>query len=310
VLRKDRPGLRNHIYGRARDDGHGRLWLQYWFWYFYNDYHLAANFGLHEGDWEMVQLRMDGDAPEAAVYAQHAFAEERSWADVEKTDDGRPVVYPGRGSHASYFQPGEYETEAWFDIADGKRPARELELEVLREGHEPSWALWPGFWGDTKKGGVAAALEDDSPKGPCRHDEWRDPAALVTHAMVRPRRPRKPPMVRVRDRGRRLWLSFDFSKHEAKPVKLIVTVNSSEEHDVQPKTFTLDVEELSSGTLDTRIRLNPKHHYDIHTSVTLRVDDRDVPTESLVTFLVPGFRRKIPPWLARPIWALQRLFER
>lgn len=46
-----------------RDPDSGQLWLQYWLWYIYNDYHLAFNAGLHEGDWEMVQVGMDGDEP-------------------------------------------------------------------------------------------------------------------------------------------------------------------------------------------------------------------------------------------------------
>lgn len=60
-----------------RDPDSGQLWLQYWLWYIYNDYHLAFNAGLHEGDWEMVQVGMDGDEPKVAVYAQHDQAERR-----------------------------------------------------------------------------------------------------------------------------------------------------------------------------------------------------------------------------------------
>src|SRR5690348_9623335 len=48
-FRHDRPDCSNRIYGHACRDRTGRLWLQYWCFYIYNDYHLAANFGLHEG---------------------------------------------------------------------------------------------------------------------------------------------------------------------------------------------------------------------------------------------------------------------
>src|SRR5436190_1373861 len=105
----------------------------------------GSGFGLHEGDWEMVQVRLasDGQTPELALYAQHAYAGSRSWDEVEKTDDGRPVTYPGRGSHASYFAPGLYETEGWFDIVDGRREAPPLKL-VAPEGER--WIGWPGAW--------------------------------------------------------------------------------------------------------------------------------------------------------------------
>ena len=119
TLRVARPDLKNRTYGHAVEQN-GRLWLQYWLWYFYNDYSLALNAGLHEGDWEMVQLRMHGDEPDVAVYAQHVTPRSARGHDVEQ-DDGHPVVYVARGSHASYFEAGFHTTEAWYDIADGKR---------------------------------------------------------------------------------------------------------------------------------------------------------------------------------------------
>src|SRR5262249_27197990 len=73
---------RNRIYGRAATDRKGGLWLQYWFWYFYNDASFLG-FGLHEGDWEMIELRIgDGGRPDTAVYAQHRHAGPRPWPRV------------------------------------------------------------------------------------------------------------------------------------------------------------------------------------------------------------------------------------
>lgn len=139
ALRRANPEFRNVVYGRAVRS-HGRLWLQYWFFYFLNDYQLAWGIDVHEGDWEMVQLRLEGGGsePEIAVYAQHAFCEVRSWADVEK-DEGRPVVYVGRGSHASFFTAG----------------------------YHP-----PGFWGGARAGAKG-------PGGPCRHEQWDEPEKLL-----------------------------------------------------------------------------------------------------------------------------------
>lgn len=46
-LRAARPELRNVIYARSVES-HARLWLQYWFFYFFNDYQLAWGIGVHE----------------------------------------------------------------------------------------------------------------------------------------------------------------------------------------------------------------------------------------------------------------------
>src|SRR4051794_19395472 len=109
-LRMARPDLQNRIYGRAVE-ANGRFWLQYWFWYFYNDYSLALGAGLHEGDWEMIQLRIHDDAPDVAVYAQHTHGEQRQWREGE-LDGGRPAVYVARGSPAPHFAAGAPETGA------------------------------------------------------------------------------------------------------------------------------------------------------------------------------------------------------
>jgi Vacuolar protein sorting-associated protein 62 len=145
-----RGGFANRMYGRAQEDSRGRLWLQYWFYYFYNDYSLAGGIGLHEGDWEMIQLRIapEGSRPDLAVYAQHVHGERASWDEVEMEpgQPDTPIVYVARGSHASYFHAGYHETEAWYDMADGKRRTPKLELEVIPD-EVPGWLLWPGRWG-------------------------------------------------------------------------------------------------------------------------------------------------------------------
>ena len=94
-----------------------RVALQYWFHYFYDDW---AN--RHEGDWEgitilveinrdlMTQNRdlsetelLDGVEVKDVSYAVHEDGYRRLWSDVQKTTEGRPIVYVSRGSSASYF---------------------------------------------------------------------------------------------------------------------------------------------------------------------------------------------------------------
>lgn len=111
---------RYRYYGRVlRQDGW--LVLQYWYFYFFNDWR-SGFFGTndHEADWEMINLYLSETAtgqvtPEWVAYASHDRHGDdlrRRWDDpeVEKVGE-RPVVYVGAGSHACYFAPGEYVTE-------------------------------------------------------------------------------------------------------------------------------------------------------------------------------------------------------
>jgi hypothetical protein len=283
ALRIARPELKNHVYGHAVEAG-GRLWLQYWFWYFYNDYSLALGAGLHEGDWEMIQLRMHDDEPDVAVYAQHTHAEKRPWHEVSKLD-GHPIVYSARGSHASYFESGFHTTEAWYDLADGKRKSPDLTLEIL-EDDAPGWALWPGRWGDTQPR-LPGGLHQPSPTGPGSHKQWKTPDTLLDSARVVERRAApEGPEITIARAGDWMRIDFDFERHDPPPLTLVVTVNSRDEAGVPPRTYTFALEETVSGRLNTRIPTDPGKHYDVYTSTT--AGDPAVPSESALTELEPA----------------------
>ena len=281
------PDYANVMYGRAKEDGEGRLWLQYWLFYFYNDYNLAGGIGLHEGDWEMVQLRMDGDEPDLAVYAQHAHAESRRWEEVEKVDGVRPVVYVARGSHASYFTRGLHFTEVWFDVADGRRVTPRLRLELLGED-SPGWALWRGRWGDTQK--RVQKIDTPSPEGVAAHDQWDDPAALLRDAKGHETQaPPKPPRVRVSRRAGHLVIDYDFSRlgpGEVQPERLVVTTNSADDR-LPPATDTFVLDAAIRGRIETRRALDDDKRYDVHVSA---VTAEGRPTESVRTDLAPAAR--------------------
>ena len=161
---------------------------RYWFFYIYNDAQFGGRVDLHEGDWEMVQFLIgDSDTPVTAVYAQHAYAERRPWAEVElePPNAGQPVVYVGRGSHASYFRAGLRRTYVevddhfeplWWDAADGKRPPVTPQLEPMTD----PWAQWPSIWGGTKA--RIPLLDGDSPQAPRLHGQWDRPEALAAGA--------------------------------------------------------------------------------------------------------------------------------
>jgi len=107
-------------YGRVARRG-GWTILQYWFFYCYNSWrsgYEGAND--HEADWEniLVFLYEEDDRliPEWAGFASHDFHGDdlrRRWDDSGQLDlaHGHPVVWVGAGSHASYFQQGEYQTK-------------------------------------------------------------------------------------------------------------------------------------------------------------------------------------------------------
>jgi hypothetical protein len=256
----------NRVYGHVAAEA-GDQWLQYWFFYFYNDYNLIGSFlaaGLHEGDWEMIQLRLPGDEPDLAVYAQHKDGSTRDWRQVDRlpgTD--RPIVYVARGSHASYFEPGTHWTGHWFDHADGKRRSPELALETV-EDTDPSWKWihWPGHWGDTIAQG--SPLDSDSPVGPGAHKQWSKPDSIVVEReetlVPRPELPR-PPDVRVERDDDALRVRFQAAQ---RPAGLVVTVNSPEEPE-PPRTETFPVDSESGEVVVSGV--DPALTYDVYTSV-------------------------------------------
>jgi len=105
------------VHSGPYDVSQTRVALQYWFQYYYDDW---AN--RHEGDWETItillelnpallaQIRelsqqelLDGVTVRDVGYAAHEDGYRRLWDDVQKTKEGRPLVYIARGSSASYF---------------------------------------------------------------------------------------------------------------------------------------------------------------------------------------------------------------
>jgi hypothetical protein len=128
----------DRIYGHLARDDEGRAWLQYWLFYYYND-KAFLGFGLHEGDWEMVQIGLDGRSkPEVMTFAQHDHGERCSWRQVEKHGGTRPIVYVARGSQASYPRPGRHRAPIVPDNADGKGAQTSPTLEVPEE-RKPGW---------------------------------------------------------------------------------------------------------------------------------------------------------------------------
>ncbi|MDF8264840.1 hypothetical protein [Luteipulveratus flavus] len=181
-----RPTMYAHVV--ADRDRPGRLALQYWFFYAFNDFN-----NTHEGDWELVQLEFD--APDAATafartpvrlgYSQHEGVETSAWEDPKLAIVGgtHPVVYPAAGSHASYYEPELYlgrSGQRGFGCDDALGPQDEPDMALQVVPQDPRAAVaafpWLGFrgrWGERQQAFY------NGPTGPNMKDRWTRPADWV-----------------------------------------------------------------------------------------------------------------------------------
>ena len=108
---------RRVYYGHVVRSG-GWIALQYLFFSAMNDWR-SGFFGVndHEADWEQVFVFLTEPEegrpePQWVAYASHDFKGDdlrRRWDDPLLVREGNhPVIFAGAGSHASYFEPGEY----------------------------------------------------------------------------------------------------------------------------------------------------------------------------------------------------------
>jgi hypothetical protein len=185
----------NRIYGHIAQGKAGRRWLQYWFFYFFNSKGLPRvrsadglfGFGLHDGDWEMVQFGLRGEAeePDIATFAAHNHGHSVSWQEIEKDKDGVPKVYVALGSHASYPRAGKWRggrinvrtLDDWCDGEGDRRRPKVIEIE----DDEPSWIAWPGRWGATEQ--LFDGPGSGSPQGPAfQRKKWVTPDKFHSEA--------------------------------------------------------------------------------------------------------------------------------
>lgn len=172
-----------------------RTVIQYWLFYLYND---AWN--VHQGDWEMVQIVLDGEGrPQYAAYAQHNTYSWRPWDEVlvdtrDSDGDGQaeehPRVYVARGSHASYFQ---YTPEGYG--GDRVTDTKDFIIPVIRMLPGPdddttgfSWLRFGGRWGEVPAKGVSCKNCDPGPVGPLYNSggsKWTTPLDWGSQRLTR-----------------------------------------------------------------------------------------------------------------------------
>ncbi|HEX5609430.1 MAG TPA: S8 family serine peptidase [Solirubrobacterales bacterium] len=174
-------------YGRAAEEPDGTVWLQYWLFSYDNPHHLVGD---HQGDWELVQIKVDPAREPAAggilaaTSFQHGDQDGRDGEDLAALLDGDgllPVIV-ARGSHASYF---DFEYVHFGDELEADALA--VRPEVVEIDLNLGWLNWPGYWGGTR-----IFDHPRSPRGPmmCR-PEWFEPQAQHNAGVYQRARRRK-----------------------------------------------------------------------------------------------------------------------
>jgi hypothetical protein len=179
-----RPTVYAHV---AVEDG--RLALQYWLFYVYNDFN-----NKHEGDWELIQLDFHATTPDGALrrgpydvgYSQHEGAERAEWgADkLELVGRTHPIVYPAEGSHANYFSGALFlgsSAAQGVGCDDTNEPWRQIDpaVGVVPRSATAARAAYPwlgyrGRWGERRSGFY------DAPTGPSTRFQWTRPITWAT----------------------------------------------------------------------------------------------------------------------------------
>jgi len=147
-----------HVYHGRVVRRNGWIVLQYLFFHYMNDYRSTFNGANdHEADWEQVfvylEERPEGPRPVWIAAAAHDYIGDklrRRWDDPSLVKDGgHPVIFAGAGSHASYFEQGDYLTSVPLAAFRG---ATNL-LDVGR-------TFWVGTLRQPDPGDLATKLED------------------------------------------------------------------------------------------------------------------------------------------------------
>jgi hypothetical protein len=277
-------------YARVLHGADGRLWLQYWLFYYDNPFGVSF-IGPHQGDWELIQIAHDGVRAKRALYFQHESAEKRGWDDVEVVDNTHPVVYVARDSHASYFSAGAHARLGPLPMikrdhaAGGPYPVRPS-VHFLDEEAD-RWLRWPGRWGSTFD------IPDKSPQGPryqksryCDPEGWWDKAEDVIGAgladIAPPPSPSAPTLSLTPD-GDAVAVAYAFPPRapagDVDPVWLRVAIHPAAG---PPSVGTFDVTSLS-GTVRQPLPLGPGPYrayvgvYDEHESERL-LGPLDIPS--------------------------------
>ncbi len=163
----------------------GRLALQYWMYYPFNDFN-----NKHESDWETIQLEFDvGSAAEAlttapvtVLYSQHEAGEQATWGDpkLSVSDGTHPEVFASAGSHANHYETGLFllrstsqglGCDSTLDAAPGELPVvLTIPSDPAEAARQLPWTAYQGQWGEQFSQAFYSG-----PEGPTAKDRWTEP---------------------------------------------------------------------------------------------------------------------------------------
>jgi hypothetical protein len=167
----------------ARQRGHSGLVVQYWFFYYFNQFN-----DVHEGDWEGMQIAFDANTARGALATgpheialfQHGGGEKGGWDDGKVQKEGtHPIVYPAAGSHATFFDSAVYvengQGGSGLGCDNTSEPLRRVNLRPVLIPTNPApgsrfqWLTYDGHWGEKEKS------YNNGPQGPTTKTQWREP---------------------------------------------------------------------------------------------------------------------------------------
>lgn len=167
----------------VRQPGRAGLVLQYWFFYWFNQFT-----DLHEADWEGMQIVFLADSAQEALTTepaeiglfQHAGGEKARWDHEKVEKEGtHPVVFPGAGSHATFYESAIFlengENGSGLGCDNTTEELRELRPRPRLVPTNPErdgpygWLTYKGLWGEREEG------FNTGPHGPITKTQWLRP---------------------------------------------------------------------------------------------------------------------------------------
>jgi hypothetical protein len=183
-LRASRPRATVYFHV-ARQPARGRVAIEYWFIYLYNDF-----YDRHEADWEGVTVFLHGTNPLGVSYSAHQGRRWSRWSSQSTQGATHPIVYVAHGSHANYSAPGRYGIRVCWtlhsrrqcavtpkaDVATGTGPAlAPTDYDIQRLGGAP----YAGDWGSGNYI-LGVGRTSDHVTDPRRRSEYTNPFAVLS----------------------------------------------------------------------------------------------------------------------------------